>query len=66
MKKIQVLSVETFRCSWCGKPQPVGSVSREAVKQYILNDINAGRATIDQFKVWSNYGTYNVSEFITL
>jgi len=65
MKKIQVLSTETFRCTWNGKVQPVGSVSREAVKQYILNDINSGRAKIEQFTVYSNYGTYNVADFIT-
>lgn len=64
MKHITVLSTETFRCSWNGKIQPVGSIDREAVKQYILNDINSGRANVNQFKVWSNYGEYDVNKFI--
>lgn len=64
MKKIPVLSIESFRCSWNGKLQPVGSFSREAIKKYILNDINSGRAKAEQFKIWSNYGEYSVTEFI--
>ncbi len=64
MKKTTAFAIESFRCYWNGKQQPVGSFTKESVKQYILNDINSGRATISQFRVISTICEYPVSEFI--
>jgi len=64
MKKVAVLSHETFRCYWNNVPQPVGAFTRQSVRNYIINSINSGNAKIEQFKVRSNYGEYNTADFI--
>ena len=63
MKKIRVLSCETFHLYWNGVLQLV-THDKEEIKNRINNEINF-LSSMEQYKIVSNYTKYDTSEFLT-
>ena len=62
MKKILVLSQETFSLYWTGKKQPAG-VTPKSIIEYINASLSYGvNININQFTIASNYKTYTFDE----